>query len=119
MKSCMNCDSALAITRAECPACGVGFEGAFHLPRIARLSREHTRLAEAFLLTGGNLKEMGQSVGMSYPTLRKRIDELVGALRELEREDERRIESLLDAVEKGEMTAEEAARIGRELSGDL
>ena len=63
------------------------------------------------------MKAMAESLGTSYPTLRKRVDEMITELEKLRLEDDRGADLLLEAVEKGEMSAEEAARIGRERNG--
>jgi len=88
------------------------------MPRLARLGTGHQILAEKFLLTGGNLKELAQMEGVTYPTLRKQIDLLIAELQALKEEDNRIISELLDKVEKGEMPAEAAERLIKELNGD-
>jgi len=107
----------LEVKRLSCRACNLSYEGNFAQPRLARLSAANMELAELFLLSGGNMKVMAEALATSYPTLRKRVDDLIGELEELRREDDRGADLLLSAVEKGEMTAEEAARIGRERNG--
>lgn len=117
MRICLSCRSSLDVRRVHCRACNLSYEGNFSLPRLARLSPEHLELAETFLLTGGSLKSMAETLNISYPTLRKRVDEMITELSSLRREDGRAANRLLDAVEKGELSAEEAARIGREING--
>ncbi len=87
------------------------------MPRLARLSPDQQRLAEALLDHGGNLKETAASLEVSYPTLRKRLDALVAALEMLRARDEARTRALLEAVEAGELAAEEAARLITEMNG--
>ena len=82
-----------------------------------KLAREEQRLAEQFLLAGGNLKELALALGTSYPTLRKRLDALIERLQGLRNSDEEEAGRLLDGVETGQTRAEEAARIIREMSG--
>ena len=117
MIQCANCSNVVEITRAGCPACGLGYEGRFHLPRLARLEPEHQHLAEQIVLTAGNLKEVAGALDVSYPTLRKRLDGLILALKDLRAGDAARTRSLLDAVETGRMSAEEAARLIKEMNG--
>jgi len=95
----------------------VTYEGAFHPPRLARLDTEQQRLAEEIVLAAGNLKEVASRLGISYPTLRKRVDALVVALAGLRAADETSTRTLLDAVEAGRTTPEYAARRIRELNG--
>jgi hypothetical protein len=60
---------------------------------------------------------VASAIEVSYPTLRKRIDNLIAALRALREEDDAQIAEFLGAVEAGEMTAETASRLIRELHG--
>jgi hypothetical protein len=105
------------VARLTCPSCRVNLEGRFQLPRLARLTSDEQRLAERVLLAGGNLKAVAQELGISYPTLRKRLDALQDALRELRQRDTDATAALLKAVEDEEITAEEAARLIEELNG--
>jgi hypothetical protein len=117
MRECANCHETLQATRLACDACGLSFEGRFYMPRLARLAPAQQQLVEQIVLAAGNLKDVASAIEVSYPTLRKRIDGLIGALEELRAQDETEIAHLLDAVEAGTMTAETAARLIRELHG--
>jgi hypothetical protein len=78
--TCPVCSQELTITRLHCRACGTALEGEFGVGRFGRLSREQLALLESFLRSRGNLKEMERELGISYPTVRGRIDALVRAL---------------------------------------
>ena len=117
MHHCGNCGIGLEVERVRCPACRLAYEGSFHLPRLARLEAGHQRLAEQILLSAGNLKEVAGVLEVSYPTLRKRIDVLIQALEALRGEDDALGRRYLEAVEKGAMAPEEAARRIKELNG--
>ncbi|MCY3773307.1 MAG: DUF2089 family protein, partial [Gemmatimonadetes bacterium] len=54
--------------------------GGFYLPPLARLAPEDQAFVLCFLRTGGNLKDMAKQYGVSYPTLRNRLDALVERL---------------------------------------
>ena len=58
--------------------------GGFDLPPLARLAPEDQTFVLCFLQTGGNLKHMAKLYGVSYPTLRNRLDALVEQLGPLE-----------------------------------
>ena len=115
----MNCHSNLSIEALACTTCGVSYAGRFALPRLARLSADHQQLAEQLVLAAGNLKQMAASLEISYPTLRKRLDDLVAALEALRVTDDSVTAELLDEVEQGRTTPESAARLIRELNGGL
>jgi hypothetical protein len=116
MSDCCHCEHELTVTRLDCPACGVRYEGEFGQSRLARLPGEMHSLAEQVLLAGGNLKEVATWQGVSYPTLRKRIDGLIAALEQLRARDEELMDHLLGEVEAGRVTPEYAARRISEMS---
>ncbi len=78
--TCPVCTDELTITRLHCRSCGTALEGEFGVGRFGRLDREQMRLLESFLRSRGNLKEMERELGISYPTVRGRVDSLVRAL---------------------------------------
>jgi hypothetical protein len=78
--TCPICAGALAVTRLRCRSCATTLEGDFSVGRFARLSREQFALLESFLRSRGNLKEMERELGISYPTVRARVDLLLRAL---------------------------------------
>jgi hypothetical protein len=78
--TCPVCASDLAVTRLHCGTCGTSLEGEFSVGRFGRLTREQMALLESFLRSRGNLREMERELGLSYPTVRSRVDGLVRAL---------------------------------------
>jgi hypothetical protein len=80
ISTCPVCSGELLITRLHCRSCGTALEGEFGVGRFGRLSREQLSLLESFLRSRGNLKEMERELGISYPTVRGRVDALVRAL---------------------------------------
>ncbi len=80
ISTCPVCQAELAVTRLNCRSCGTSIEGEFSVGRFARLSREQLALLESFLRSRGNLRELERELGVSYPTVRARVDALVRAL---------------------------------------
>lgn len=78
--TCPVCANELAVTRLRCGDCGTVLEGEFSVGRFARLSREQTQVLESFLRSRGNLRDMERELGISYPTVRARVEALVRAL---------------------------------------
>ena len=78
--TCPICAGELAVTRLHCRACGTTLEGDFSVGRFARLGREQFSLLESFLRARGNLKDLERELGVSYPTVRARVDALLRAL---------------------------------------
>jgi hypothetical protein len=80
ISTCPVCEGELLVSRLHCRSCGTALEGEFSVGRFGRLSREQLSLLESFLRARGNLKEMERELGISYPTVRGRVDALVRAL---------------------------------------
>ena len=80
ISTCPVCSNELAVTRLRCGSCGTTLEGDFSVGRFGRLSREQLALLESFLRSRGNLREMERELGISYPTVRARVEALVRAL---------------------------------------
>lgn len=108
---CPYCGLAMAVTQMACGACHVSVTADFPMSRIAGLPIEHQRFIEMFLLAGGNLKEIAEQVGVSYPTIRSRLDKVIESLRGEIAKTQRVRGSVLDAVEPSKTTAAEAARL--------
>ena len=80
ISNCPVCDSQLTVTRLHCNTCGTSIEGGFSVGRFARLNREQYTLLESFLRSRGNLRELERELGVSYPTVRNRVEALLRAL---------------------------------------
>jgi hypothetical protein len=78
--TCPVCASELAVTRLRCGECGTTIEGEFSVGRFGRLTREQLQLLESFLRSRGNLRDMERELGISYPTVRGRVEQLVRTL---------------------------------------
>ncbi len=80
ISTCPVCSHELAVTRLHCGQCGTTLEGDFSVGRFGRLTREQLALLESFLRSRGNLRELERELGISYPTVRNRVEALVRAL---------------------------------------
>lgn len=81
---CPSCGQTLAAKRLECSRCGTAVEGAFTLPVLLRLTPEEQELTVNFLKCGGALKDLARVYGVSYPTIRNRLDALMARVKALE-----------------------------------
>ena len=122
--TCPVCSNELAVTRLHCRSCGTSLEGEFSVGRFGRLSREQLTLLESFLRSRGNLRDMERELGISYPTVRSRVEALVRALGfgprsegdgATESAPVRDRDEILEALARHEMTAEDAATAIRSL----
>ena len=78
ISNCPVCDSQLTVTRLHCTTCGTTIEGEFSVGRFSRLNRDQYALLESFLRSRGNLRELERELGVSYPTVRNRVEALLG-----------------------------------------
>jgi hypothetical protein len=108
---CPYCGTPMTVTEMTCGGCRVSIAAPFPMSRLADLPVEHQRFIEMFVLAGGNLKEIAEQVGVSYPTIRSRLDKVIETLRGQIAKTQAVRGSLLDAVEPGKTNAAEAARL--------
>lgn len=116
LTKCPVCDSGLKIKKFVCPSCSTEIEGNFEIPPFFNLDKKDLDFLLLFLKTWGNLSEMAKIMGVSYPTIRSKFQEFLEKI-ELESEIsfEKDISEILDMLEKGEITPEEAERRIKEL----
>jgi hypothetical protein len=99
----------------HCAACDVTVQGDFETPALFALDSADAMLAEQFILHSGNLKSLADALNITYPTLRKRLDGLIEALRANQKQNEATMSVILDAMERGTMSAEKGVRKIKEL----
>jgi hypothetical protein len=140
--ACPVCNNQLTVTKLHCHHCQTSIEGQFSLGMLHKLTAEQLRFVETFLVCEGKINRVEQELGLSYPAVRARLQEVVEALgREIAppppptvmvpmmaaiapppppparpaiSEDRRR--ELLAKVSAGEMSAQEAAELIRSQS---
>lgn len=74
---CPSCDNKLKVKQLICENCGTQIEGLYDLPVLARLSAEEQAFIIDFIKASGSLKEMARLLGLSYPTVRNRLDDII------------------------------------------
>lgn len=112
---CPVCQAELEIKRLECPACGTGIDGSFGLCKFCRLAPEQREFLEIFVAARGNIKEVERVLGVSYPTVRGRLNALIEALGYPVEGGEgpaelRTRREVLEALDRGEIDVPEALR---------
>jgi len=91
----------------------IAIEGAFELPQLARLTMEDQIFVAAFLKSHGSIKEMEQVFGVSYPTVKARLNRIAGQLEFVDNNPAPLASTrndVLDRLQRGEITAAEAIR---------
>jgi len=115
--ACPVCGESLEVTRLHCRNCDTTIEGHFNTGAFDRLSPEQLVFAETFIRNEGKLNRMEKELGLSYPTLRSRLNDLIRAMGyEVGQEEppaaisdeERR--QILDDLATGKVTSEEAVQ---------
>jgi len=112
---CPICSEALRVVRLDCESCGTRLEGAFSLGRFHTLASEQLEFLETFIRARGNVKDVERELGISYPTVRARLDAVIRALgfpsqAEPDRDTERRKEILRELAD-GKIAPEDAAAL--------
>ncbi len=80
--TCNQCGETYTLTHFECAKCSSKIEGQYLMPRLARLAPHERQFVELFLLTGGNIKKMEKALGVSYPTVKAKLDKIVSIIRQ-------------------------------------
>lgn len=102
---CPYCHSAMQVTGMTCTACEISIDADFPAPRLARLPVEHQRFIEMFVLASGNLKSIAEQAGVSYPTVRSRLDRIIETLQRVVAESSDGSEKSIGDKERTEAAA--------------
>jgi len=102
--------SPLVIERVRIPEKGIAVDGAFAPPQLARLTLEDQVFITAFVRSHGSIKEMEQVFGVSYPTIKSRLNRIAGQLEFIETNPSPSRAEVLERLNRGEISADEAIR---------
>lgn len=100
----------LVVEKVRIPEGGIAIEGSFELPMLARLSEDDQVFVMAFIKAEGVIKEMERIFGVSYPTIKNRLARIAEQLQFVETIPVSQQQGIVDALERGEITADEAIR---------
>jgi hypothetical protein len=108
-------DRSFVITRVRLENGGVAIEGEFELPPLARLRYEDQVFVSEFVRSHGSIKDMEKAFGVSYPTVKNRLNRIAAQLSLVEVAvappvvDQPPVDDVLEMLERGEITADDAA----------
>lgn len=112
ISQCPFCHDTLQVTQLHCPNCDTTISGHFDLGKFHNLTEEQLSFAELFIRCEGKLSRVGSELGLSYPTVRNKLNELIRALGYTVREEPRLTpedrQAILDRLAAGEISPEEA-----------
>lgn len=116
---CPICQSELEVARLHCSSCDTSIEGHFAMGQFSNLTPEQLEFVFTFVRCEGKINRMEQEVGLSYPTIRNRLHEVIRALgyepgkdESAEVDADKRSGAIAD-LEAGKITADQAMRILR------
>ncbi|HOD65237.1 MAG TPA: DUF2089 domain-containing protein [candidate division Zixibacteria bacterium] len=103
-------DKEVIVERVRLVVEGIALEGEFELPPLAKLTAEDQLFVAAFVRSHGSIKKMEEVFGISYPTVKNRLNRIGAALSfaQVQVEPGDRREELLDRLERGEITVQDA-----------
>jgi len=122
---CPVCGESLEVTELQCPSCHTRLSGRFELCKFCKLPPEQRAFAEIFIKNRGNIREVERELGVSYPTVRSRLEALIRALgypidQGAETSDDagyfRQRKEIIDKLARGEVSPQEAARMLKNLA---
>jgi hypothetical protein len=109
ISECPVCGKQLKITKLQCTHCHTTIENEFELSNFAKLNKEQLHFIETFLKCRGNIKEVEKELGISYPTVRGKLDDIITSLGfSTNKKVETDRKKVISMLEKGEITPEEA-----------
>lgn len=112
MGQCPICSGPVEITEVSCNSCKSTIKGHFKPCKFCTLSQENKDFAEIFIKNRGSIKEIERELGVSYPTVKGKLDLLVAALgyknQDTTTPDKKEI---LERLYRGELTSEEAIKL--------
>lgn len=109
---CPVCGDGLKVSKLSCHNCQTQIEGTFELCDFCKLTREQKSFIKVFLKNRGNIKEIEKELGISYPTVRNKLDDVIEAFGfHVVSQAQVNKKEVLEKLNKGEITAEEAVRL--------
>ena len=113
--NCPACNARMNITELKCSKCNTTVQGNFPMNKLISLSEEDREFLMTFLRSRGNIKEVQERMGISYPTVKNRLDKLLAALGLLNEAKILSRSEIMDSLNNGEISVEEAVNLLKEI----
>ena len=118
LPKCPACGGTLNVTQLTCESCSLRMKGEFENCEFCKLSEENSDFLRSFIRNRGVIKDVEEDLGISYPTVRSRLDRLVAELGygavPVKSRDEQRYD-VLEAVKEGRISSKEAIAALRDI----
>lgn len=110
---CPVCGEKLKVVKLYCQKCDTSIEGKFDLDKFSYLSKDEKFFIEIFVKNRGNIKEIEKDLGVSYPTVRRTLDQVIESLGYNIQPDKKEVSNIevLEKLEKGEISSDEAFKL--------
>ena len=106
---------AITVERVRLTEGGAAIEGSWELPQLARLSAEDQVFVTAFVRSHGSIKEMERVFGVSYPTIKARLNRIGESLDFVDTNPQPSRVEILERLARGEITPDDAIKELEEL----
>lgn len=110
LDKCPTCDGELITTTYKCEDCGTEVRGYFPGNKFSKMSQEDLEFIEIFVMNRGSIKEIEKVMGVSYPTVRNKLDNVIKSLGHSVNLEDSRLE-ILNMLDEGQITPEEATNL--------
>lgn len=110
---CPVCGNELHVTKLSCSNCHTTIEGNFSTCKFCKLTDEQKYFLETFIKNRGNIKEIEKELGISYPTVRNKLEDVIKALGYKPKYNEVKVnkKEILEKLNRGEISSQEAIKL--------
>ncbi len=109
--NCPICKGETKITEIYCKTCETTIRGEFELCKFCRLNEQQKYFVEVFIKNRGNIKEIEKELGISYPTVRNKLDEVISSLGYKLEKPAINQKEIIEKLSKGEINKDEALKM--------
>lgn len=110
--TCPVCQSQLLATKLTCPNCHTEITGQFTLSKFSYLNKDEMKFVETFVILRGNIKEMEKELDISYPTVKKYLDNIIQKMGyPVQPNVEVDNEAILNQIKNGEINVDQAIEL--------
>ena len=111
ISDCPVCGDKLKAVKLSCSTCGTTINSEFTLSKFEMLTNEQLQFVEIFVKARGSIKDVEKELGISYPTVKGRLNDVIVSLGyDAEEEKSNDVRNIIDKLESGEISPEDAVK---------